>query len=367
MEISIANFNLENIFNRFDFSAFGNSRDSEYSQRYLPPIVNSLTDFRSNDLTQFEEFKQALRAAFISQEDDKRQHAALAIKNADADLLCLQEVDSIDALIKFRNFYLNKTQTNEYQQVVLHEGNDKRGIDVAAMATELFPVYSKSHAHMTRSDLGTKEERDELVNRFPVVKEEMKKRGRIFNRDCLELEIHKDGKELTVFVCHFKSMGGGRDKTMGERTLEAIAVRHLIEHKFVNPAEANWIVIGDLNDYVEQIRISNDGTEKLVKENNSGLAPLLQDDFSVNLVSNLEELERWTHYYSWEKTKTQLDYILVSPAINSANQGVKPDIIRNGMPYRVPNTEGIVRYPRIGWDRPKASDHCPVVVKLTIP
>jgi hypothetical protein len=25
------------------------------------------------------------------------------------------------------------------------------------------------------------------------------------------------------------------------------------------------------------------------------------------------------------------------------------------------------RYPRVGWDRPKASDHCPVVVELDIP
>ncbi|WEM43526.1 endonuclease/exonuclease/phosphatase family protein [Photobacterium sp. DA100] len=367
MRIRIANYNLENIFNRFDFSAFGNSQDADRSQRYLPPIVNYLTDFRSNDLTEFEDFKQTLRAAFLSQEDDKRQHTALAIKEADADLLCLQEVDSIDALLKFRDLYLNKTQGNDYKQVVLHEGNDRRGIDVAAMATAKFPIYSRSHAHMTRADLGSKEHRDELINRFPVAKKEMNKRGRIFNRDCLELEVRKDGKELTVFVCHFKSMGGGRDKTIGERTLEALAVRHLIESKFDNPEKANWIVIGDLNDYREQVKVRADGSEDLVTEESSGLDPLLDGGFAVNLVSRLEPMQRWTHYYSWGKTKSQLDYILVSPAIANANHDAQPEVIRNGMPLRVPNTDDVERFPRIGWDRPKASDHCPVVVTVTIP
>jgi endonuclease/exonuclease/phosphatase family metal-dependent hydrolase len=27
----------------------------------------------------------------------------------------------------------------------------------------------------------------------------------------------------------------------------------------------------------------------------------------------------------------------------------------------------VERYPRTGWDRPKASDHCPVVMTLDLP
>jgi len=38
----------------------------------------------------------------------------------------------------------------------------------------------------------------------------------------------------------------------------------------------------------------------------------------------------------------------------------------HGMPFRVPNTESVSRYPRTGWDRPKASDHCPVIMDLVI-
>jgi hypothetical protein len=45
-----------------------------------------------------------------------------------------------------------------------------------------------------------------------------------------------------------------------------------------------------------------------------------------------------------------------------------PDIIRAGQPWRTPFPSGqeVERYPRTGWDRPKASDHCPVAVTLDV-
>ena len=49
-------------------------------------------------------------------------------------------------------------------------------------------------------------------------------------------------------------------------------------------------------------------------------------------------------------------------------KGGRFHIIRNGQPYRTPFPPGqaVERYPRIGWDRPKASDHCPVVMALEL-
>ena len=40
--------------------------------------------------------------------------------------------------------------------------------------------------------------------------------------------------------------------------------------------------------------------------------------------------------------------------------------LRNGQPWRTifPSGQEVERFPRAGWDRPKASDHCPVVVNL---
>lgn len=366
MKLRIATFNIENLFTRFNFEAFGSGQDAERARRYLPPIVNFLTDFRSNDLTEFEDFRQLLRTASVSQDDDKRQHTALAINEANVQLLCLQEVDSVNSLTRFRDSYLKKLGRDDYNQLILHEGNDPRGIDVAAMATGSIPLYSRSHAHMTKVDFGSKDIRDALVAEYPIAKSYMKKRGRIFNRDCLELEIRKQDTELTVFVCHFKSMGGGRDKTMSERTVESLAVRHIIQKKFENPAEANWIVLGDLNDYRQQVKVRANGEENIIVEDSSGIDPLLDNNFSVNVVDRRDAKDRWTQYYSGNKSKSQLDYILLSPALARANPDIVPEIIRSGTPFRVPNSDSVNRYPRIGWDRPKASDHCPVAVTLDI-
>ncbi len=61
----------------------------------------------------------------------------------------------------------------------------------------------------------------------------------------------------------------------------------------------------------------------------------------------------------------QLDYLLASPALARKNREAVPEILRAGQPFRAMRHKGH-RYPRIGWDRPKASDHCPMVVELTL-
>ena len=44
------------------------------------------------------------------------------------------------------------------------------------------------------------------------------------------------------------------------------------------------------------------------------------------------------------------------------------NILRSGLPHRVvcPPAQDEPRCPRIGWDRPKASDHCPVAATLRL-
>ncbi|MBN9251202.1 MAG: endonuclease, partial [Mesorhizobium sp.] len=60
--------------------------------------------------------------------------------------------------------------------------------------------------------------------------------------------------------------------------------------------------------------------------------------------------------------------ILLSKGLAAQNASAVPDIIRNGQPFRTPFPPGqeVERFPRAGWDRPKAPDHCPVAVTLDI-
>ena len=146
-----------------------------------------------------------------------------------------------------------------------------------------------------------------------------------------------------------------RKATHPIRHAEATAVRHILEERFDDPAASDWLVVGDLNDYTE-----TDGTPN----DDHALGPLLDENFSYDLVKRIrDEKDRWTQYYAREDRYSQLDYILASPSLAKKNPDVIPQIIRRGQPFRAERYDG-PRLPRIGWDNPKASDHCPIWVDL---
>ncbi len=370
VKLRLATFNIENLFTRHDFNAFLKGPRSREA-RYLAPIAQFFANYGDGDLTDFGDFKQLIQTASVAQDDDKRQHTALALAQLNADVVAFQEVDSFDALKRFLSAYYGKLGEKPYRHVALHEGNDMRGIDVAVAAHDDWPFYTRSHADLTPSWVDNTASGEALLDQFPKAKSKASKlaRKRIFRRDCLEIVLTK--APVTVFNCHFKSMGGGRDDSMGMRQLEAITVREIINRKFDNPADALWCVVGDLNDYQQVIKVrkeldaNGNQVEDVVVENESGVDPLLADGFGVNLAQNLADADRWTHYYASGRHKTQLDYIIASPALAAKMVG-QPEIVRMGMPHRVPNSAHIPRFPRIGWDRPKASDHCPLVVEFRV-
>lgn len=370
----LCSFNIENLFTRFDFSAFTDDR----AAAYLSPIVQFYGDFGDGDLSKFEEFKRFVQTAAISQDDDKRQQTALAIAEADAHVYCLQEVDGFDPLVRFIDAYVKKTMGESFHNRVLHEGNDMRGIDVAAMSVRKFPFYSRSHAWLTGSVIDDTPTGQALLDAYPLAKTRARqlRSQRVFRRDCLELEVPVGDETVSLFNCHFKSMGGrDPERSLATRQTEAILVRELITRKFADPSTALWGICGDLNDaldyrFVSSIRNPDGSYTESVRdkppsgEDGSGMEPLLTDGFGVNLLDALPPEDRWTHYFASGRSKTQLDYIIASPALADRVQGT-PEVIRAGMPHRVPNLD-IARYPRIGWDRPKASDHCPIVVEFDI-
>ncbi len=369
MPVRIATFNIENLMRRFDFSGFHNDLNADRS--------TLLFDIR--DELQYRQIEQA---RMLAQTDDTRQQSALAIADTKADIICLQEVDNIDVLNAFEFGYLFRMIGNGYKQKFLVEGNDSRGIDVAVMmrettkAGELIECLKvTSHAGLTFEQLNVYSE--------GVAKLGIHPNERIFRRDCLELELRIGGKPLTQFVTHLKSMGGprngvdGRTSTLPVRTAEAHAIRHIVTQRFGEGETAthDWLLCGDMNDYVERLDVRDNGHDGYefvpATDTNSALNVLLADGFCENLIARRDVMDRWTLFHSrgpLERHLCQLDYMLASPSLAAKNAGKKPDIFRRGQPYRTifPNGQDVERYPRVGWDRPKASDHCPVAMTFEL-
>ena len=327
MRLRLMTFNVENMLLRFEF-------DPE-TEASLATLMDAEEPAARAEL---------VRTYWNILNDEMRVMTALAIRDGAADVVCLQEVESMRGLRAFHDRYLRRMTELAYPHSVLIEGNDGRHIDVAVMSR--FPLERIVTHQALRWD--------ELQIDKPKIVETA--RDRIFKRDCLEVHVQAGEKVLPVFVCHFKSMSPEREKTQPWREAEATAVRRVVERRFPDPAAADWAIVGDLNDYTE-----SDG----VPDAGHALAPLLDGGFAVDAVKRIADTkDRWTHFFPDARAYRQLDYVLLSPALARKNKEAVPRILRQGLPYRAERYRG-PRYPRIGWDRPKASDHCPVVVDLT--
>ena len=367
MSLRLATFNVENLMNRFDFSGYRNQLNED---RTL-----ALFDIQSEA-----EYKMLEQARAIAQSDDTRQLTALAIAATRADIICMQEVDNIEALKAFEYGYLFKMVGEGYRQKYTTAGNDSRGIDVAVMMRNetaqgqpIEFVRMTSHAYVTFEQFGLFT--PELAELGHQANE------RIFRRDCLEVDVKIGGVPLTLYLVHFKSMGSprngldGREATMPLRVAEAQAVRRIIEERFSkdHAADKRWAICGDMNDYRQRVKIAGDDVDgyrfEVVDENQSCINVLTAGGFCENVVERRPEMNRWTFYHTRgpaERHLCQLDYILLSKGLAAKNATAVPDIIRNGQPWRTifPAGQEVERFPRAGWDRPKASDHCPVAITL---
>jgi endonuclease/exonuclease/phosphatase family metal-dependent hydrolase len=255
-------------------------------------------------------------------------HTAQVIHEVNADVLCLIEVENRITLQEFHDKVLVRDFAGQkpYRHVLLIDGNDERGIDVALFSR--FPVQAmRTHIHETSTYQG--------------------KKVLTFSRDCLEADVElPSGDVLTVMINHLKSMGyspASDPRSIKRRRGQAKRVAELVDER--DPKSQLIAVCGDLN------TPPNDAT-------NTSLAPLLKHAHLENVNQRLPEGERGT--YKAKRDNAQLDYLLVSKPLSEAL--VEVGIERRGC------------YTKTMWEMfdtlkapsSAASDHCAVWVDFAI-
>ncbi len=340
----LGTFNVENLLARYEFDS-----DYEYSEGEV---------LDRSDLI------------FNNQDDVKKELTAKAIKKANADILCLQEVENLNVLDDFNKKYLDG---EKYMYRLLIDSFDIRRIDVAILSR--FPILSvTSH-------------RDELTQRHNP------RREYLFSRDCLEVrvEIPVNEEKTSVFhlyINHFKSMyvrgsTDGREDSKEERKEQADKVKCIVDkHWEKKEYKGNFAVLGDFNDYDRFLYVGEDKSVNLSLDDNKSLNSLLNHKNLVDVLrsSDLNKNEHWTYYYKREKQYSQLDYLMLSKPLYEKACGtlnvksLPPELTRQGLSehvklYEDERFEGveIVEIVEDGRKKEKdynASDHVPLCVDI---
>jgi len=312
MSLRIATFNVENLLSRKRFGPLS---------RPDAAAAMALFGFEAG------ERDMAERALSVTLEDDKRQLTALAIAEAKADILCLQEVDNLAVLEAFFANYVHRIAEHRYGHFRLVRGNDERGIDVGVMARNGYKIgWMRSH-----------------------VDDQGPGGGRVFSRDCPEYSVWTpSGQVVWVLINHLKSKGyGAKEASDGRRKAQAEAVRAIYD-RLVGEGAKLIAVIGDLNDTPES----------------EALSPLVRDGVLKDISTHPSFVtDGHLGTYGRASARDKLDYILLSPDLFP--RMTAGGYWRKGVwgPNKTPAWE---IYPEMKSSYDAASDHAAVWCDLSV-
>ena len=255
--------------------------------------VENLFDTLDQANVQDEEYTPISRKKWTSARyHEKLEHMASVIEAYDKEnlpeILGLCEVENRGVVEDL----INKTVLKDNGYKVVHEDSpDNRGIDVALVYEAASFTY-KSHK----------------TYRIPLPGE------RPNTRDILHVEgTVPSGQTVHIFVNHWPSRSGGKEKSEPKRMLVASKLREVIDGIQENDAEANIIVMGDLNDHP----IDKSVFESLNARHNK--KPGKPGEL-YNLMYQYHEDGTGTHNYKGEWGV--LDHLIVSHSLLNAKKGL---------------------------------------------
>lgn len=215
------------------------------------------------------------------------ENLAKTIRQADADVIALQEVENRGGLEDFVATHLSDMG---YCDVVLIEGNNRRGIDVALISR--LPVGEvTSHRHVDFRSADGQDMR--------------------FQRDLLQVSIEPEGyNSFDVFVVHLKSKYGGADESRPIRLGEVLAARRKLERILAHDPQAAFVICGDFNDTLD-----SEPVQRMIGSGDTKLTAFIDD---------LPEEKRITYNRSY---LSMIDFVLASPAMASQYVPKSYDVI----------------------------------------
>ncbi|MBC7249182.1 MAG: lamin tail domain-containing protein [Anaerolineae bacterium] len=212
-------------------------------------------------------------------------------------------------------------------QVTLVDGPDARGIDVGLLTRSDRVTVLSAEARQACTT---------LEDGFgPGQGDCPEGQNMLFSRPPLVANLTVDGFPLTVIVNHFKSKSQDTPEqqvTLPRRIEQAQWVANLVDEVLAADPQADVIVLGDLNDFLD--------SEPLAVLTGAGLRDVLLD---------VEKPSRYTYIYTGESEV--LDHVLISADLEMEFQGVMPFHINADFP--VPEVEDDTLR--------KSSDHDPVL------
>lgn len=208
-----------------------------------------------------------------------------AIRRLDADVLSIEEIESLDALKWFRDNYLKDLG---YQYACSEDVGYYRGVEQAFLSR--FPI--KAHATFIQEDLSDMEGKRAGDGWAPKKPEQ----GSKYQRSPLRIEIDAKGTPITLYSVHLKA--GGKEFEF-QRESEALQTLEFIKEAIAKDPGARVAVMGDFN--------ATPGNKTVKLLGAGGLRGAY--DFRGVKKGNTKDL------YTTHDSGRTLDYIFMSPAM----------------------------------------------------